>query len=619
MRRRAAKSSTQFSLFPFLAVLLCTMGSLIVLLLVLVQQARVKAEEQTPKLPEAEVEIDLAAQEQRLHQLEEEREQLHEMAGKLNELRDELQDRLTDSRLQLSHLEDHVRRLRDELAQLEADYQVLKQSREQKTDTRQQQRAKLMELRQRIEVARAELDKAKQEAASKPRSFAIVPYDGPRGTRRRPIYLECRADQLIIHPEGNVLMPMDLQSGGAGNPLAAALRATREYLATSGSLGRGEPYPLLLVRPDGAETYAAARAAMESWSSEYGYELIDADMQLEFPPADEALGEVVRRSIKLARQRQLALAEARARNLGVRRRYGGGTGSALRPTGGAFLRPSRNGGFELQGGRRGQSDWLDSHVARPGQLGDSQTPPPRPTANGRPASNGQSDAGAHEGGFYATEQRGVDRQEESATGGVDREDSRAGGANGLAGTTAREGSVNQQRPGNDGARNDAPPDASAGSTTASGNFSATSAGQMAPLISGGEQANAGEQEAADSQGVAPIAGTRGSNWALPSSARGATPFRRPIRVRVHADKLMVLPDRGAPGQPKVTNINGSLRASIDRFVAQLWEHMNGWGIAGPQAYWKPILSVEVADGGERRYAELAALMQQSGVEVERKR
>ena len=140
-------------------------------------------------------------------------------------------------------------------------------------------------------------------------------------------------------------------------------------------------------------------------------------------------------------------------------------------------------------------------------------------------------------------------------------------------------------------------------------------GQAGPSL--GRQ-QGGDANAAQGN-VQPMAGSRGANWALPSSSRGATPFNRPVRVVVSADQLTVLPDRGEVGEPRVTQLSGPMRNSIDGFVAHLWEHMNGWGVAGTQAYWKPILSVEVTRGGEKRFAELAALMQQSGVEVEWKR
>ena len=43
-RKRFRKPVTNMSLFPFIAVLICTMGALIVLLVLFVQQARVQAD-----------------------------------------------------------------------------------------------------------------------------------------------------------------------------------------------------------------------------------------------------------------------------------------------------------------------------------------------------------------------------------------------------------------------------------------------------------------------------------------------------------------------------------------------------------------------------------------------
>ena len=70
----------------------------------------------------------------------------------------------------------------------------------------------------------------------------------------------------------------------------AALRAIREYYARIGPSGSaGEPYPLLIVRPEGVEAYAAARSAMRNWDDEFGYELVDPQMKLKFPDADPEL------------------------------------------------------------------------------------------------------------------------------------------------------------------------------------------------------------------------------------------------------------------------------------------------------------------------------------------
>ena len=86
---------------------------------------------------------------------------------------------------------------------------------------------------------------------------------------------------------------------GPGNPLAAALRAAREHLLAEREFDpqAGEPYPMLLVRPEGIAAYYAAREAMKSWGCDFGYELIGDDWKLAYPPPDPRLvGVVARRS-----------------------------------------------------------------------------------------------------------------------------------------------------------------------------------------------------------------------------------------------------------------------------------------------------------------------------------
>ena len=72
-------------------------------------------------------------------------------------------------------------------------------------------------------------------ALQKPRSYSVVPYDGPNGTRRRPIYIECLADAVVLQPEGVRLSEADFEGPlGPGNPLAAALRAAGRLSAPPG-------------------------------------------------------------------------------------------------------------------------------------------------------------------------------------------------------------------------------------------------------------------------------------------------------------------------------------------------------------------------------------------------
>lgn len=119
---------------------------------------------------------------------------------------------------------------------------------------------------------------------------------------------------MVLQPEGIRFVEADFEGPmGPGNALAVALRATREYLLSKRDFDPqrdGEPYPLLLVRPDGIAAYYAARAALQSWATEFGYELIDADWKLAYQAADTQLAEIVRQVVASARVRQERLIAA---------------------------------------------------------------------------------------------------------------------------------------------------------------------------------------------------------------------------------------------------------------------------------------------------------------------
>jgi hypothetical protein len=309
MRRFALrKTLTGISLFPFLAVLICTMGALIVLLILVVQQARVQADTLADQRQQAPDEQDQARRKRLIQEAEDwqwQREILQQQRGQLTK-------KLADSRLELSHLEEHIRRLEENWRRLRAEaaeIKRLKQGHQQQESAAQEQ---LDNLQAEIARQREQLEKLREQYSRQSRCFAIVPYQGPHGTRRRPIYIECRQSGIIIQPEGIVFGPQDFTGPlGPGNPLDAALRTIREHWTRlEGDAAQGEPYPLLIVRPDGAVAYAMARNAMSGWEDEFGYELVDADTELMYPPSDPRLKQLLQSSIQTARERQAILAAA---------------------------------------------------------------------------------------------------------------------------------------------------------------------------------------------------------------------------------------------------------------------------------------------------------------------
>lgn len=310
-RRHRDRASPGVSLFPFLAVLICTMGALVLLLFAVTRAAsRQAAAEAAAKVAQQQGDVKT------------ERDMIHWRIGELKKSRQQTESQLSEARLYLGHLEEHAQRLRSQLGQLQASTTELQRQGAGGSLRREEIQEELRKVKADTAEAQRRLGDAKEAADKRPRSFAIIPYEGPNQTRRRPIYIECRADAVVLQPEGIVLTEADFDGPlGPGNPLAAALRAQREYLLARGSLDPerfGEPYPLLLVRPEGIDAYYAARTAMKSWGSEFGYELIGDDWKLQFPPPDPQLAQAVRQTLEAARVRQEQLAAAAPRHYSSR-------------------------------------------------------------------------------------------------------------------------------------------------------------------------------------------------------------------------------------------------------------------------------------------------------------
>jgi hypothetical protein len=300
--RKKSSSESAVSLFPFLAVLICTMGALILLLVIIAQRSSAQAAENIEH-QKAQQKIELAQ-----HQ-----EDSRWRIGLLRESLKKTREQLDKARWQLSHIEDHRQTLQNELQLLEKSAKSLDQIEGQEEREVEGLESKLVEIQKNILQAKSKLEQTSKKGENKETSFALIPYHGPGETFRRPIYIECLSDKIILQPEGIVFHESDFRGDlGPQNPLATAMRATREYLLDRGKFDSnvGQPYPLLVVRQKGIGGYYAARAALESWDDEFGYELVDDKMKLDYSLPDPVLADIVRQKVAQARirQRQLALA-----------------------------------------------------------------------------------------------------------------------------------------------------------------------------------------------------------------------------------------------------------------------------------------------------------------------
>ncbi len=292
MSRRTPAAAPTISLFPFLAVLLCTMGALLVLLVLFSRSASQAG------VREAEAAVE---------ELELARENARWRRDQLDGVRQKTNDDLSRARMVLAGIEENTRELEDELARLVGIVEALE------NEAKDADASDLAALEVKLTNARESLDKARADQATRPAAYAVVPYVGKHGTHRRPLYIECCVDGVFLQPEGIRLTPGDFDGPpGPGNPLASALRAAREQIArTSPNPGdpAAQPYPLLLVRPSGVMAYYAAREAISSWGNEFGYQLIEDDWTIAYPPPDVAIAEAENRAIEESRRRLQWLAE----------------------------------------------------------------------------------------------------------------------------------------------------------------------------------------------------------------------------------------------------------------------------------------------------------------------
>jgi hypothetical protein len=317
------------TLLPFLAVLLCTMGALIMLLVLIARDIREPdiSQGQLLRLASSELppnqlhqpsseSLSESAESEKLIPLSEVEEALESvkysiaeaewMAKQFSDSKTELEKQLADGEAYLASVEKHTMKLREEVKRLIDqvkffDKDVDKQNDVDVNTLEQLLKQKIAEL----EVAEKRLSELQKERKDNAKSFAIVPYRGTRGTFRMPVYVECKSDKVIIQPEGIELTAQDfLAIDRADNPFDSLLRVARQYYSETGQIERGmEPYPLIIIRPSGIHAFEAAYAAMGNWLKDYGYELVAEDWKMEYPKRNDELRERMEKQLTISRQR----------------------------------------------------------------------------------------------------------------------------------------------------------------------------------------------------------------------------------------------------------------------------------------------------------------------------
>src|SRR6516165_676567 len=277
--------------FPFLAVLLCAMGSLILLLLVFDRRAKVVARSKA-----AEIAAEIAAKKAKAGSVDQEEwerkvRQLHEL---LVQQQIELQNQL---RAILGNKNTALQRLKDEELEIISLHKAIG---DQKADLDKKRtelairRGVLANASAREKAAQKDLERFARELDQLERTlhdlqavkrreketYSLVPYHGKHGANRRPIYVECAGYSLVFHPGGKSFSPLSVSPA--------------EFLSEVVRLGGKIPhqsdpdkepdsaYVLFLVRPNGIVTYYKAQALMKELNLDYGYEFVEADWVFDF-------------------------------------------------------------------------------------------------------------------------------------------------------------------------------------------------------------------------------------------------------------------------------------------------------------------------------------------------
>ncbi|HUQ72477.1 MAG TPA: hypothetical protein VM165_23315 [Planctomycetaceae bacterium] len=441
-------------LFPFLAVLVCVMGSLILLLLVTTQRmrsaaiARAKAalrqgvgdrpilpmladddteprrfpadEEALPAAPAwtprpAAPSPDHTALREQLQREWEQR------VGQLESKRDAGTQAVVRQKLLAVAVQRRIDELQGELGQLQTQFgQLTGQMSAEKLQPASGLRERV-QLEDQIASLRQQLKQLEDQQQSNTGKFSIVPFDGKSGTTRRPILIECTATGLRFVAEGITLTPSDITGFSENyNPLLAGSSALVSYwkqwkIDHPDDDAAADPYVLLLVRPSGTVAYYIAMRMLSPMKQPHGYELITEDLPIAVPPSDAGAKAACREAIKrtLLERQQMTNASRGGSVLtpGTPRAgtKGAGTGTGARPGTGAGSGPERTSEFQFEdvaespsssGGRRTENSQRPGGqvVARGPSTGEvvSEGSEPRGQRPGTPsgsASNGTKAAG----------------------------------------------------------------------------------------------------------------------------------------------------------------------------------------------------------------------------------
>jgi hypothetical protein len=640
-KRRTANGENKVTLFPFLAVLLCTMGALIMLLVVIARNVREQNVIATEPIATTRAEQPLAREQatEILEQIKMGTEEAEWFAENLTQSKKEAEETLAEKHIQLALAEKETQKVHDELKRLATLAEQLEHNETTKDNNVAVLKSLLEQQKQQYEKEELELAELQKEIAKETKSYAIIPYRGTAGTYRRPIYIECRDNKVIIQPEGIELTEADfLFANRPDNPLDTVLRVIRQYYLETNQIVRGtEPYPLLIVRPSGVEAYEATRRAVGAWIQEFGYELVEENSKIEYPRPSDELKIRIEKQLEISRYRLAGYLNAvQAEHLAATRsqQYRLDHRGNVLPSN-EMMPATRN---RRNNGNNNHETEQNGRIGRNSSAGITQSPSSNNYQESSSNSSGNPDPALIEhrkntgnnsvsnnsilGNSIAGEKNNLTQQ--NPTFGtqtiITGMPTPVGQPYGSEYFSQQQYSQQlQQSPPQEtlysvptASFSDTANMKSASTNTASTNTSINTSTnsdyskysetlKQSPL-------SMSEVPAADHG----ITMNRADNWALRDVTPFASAVSRNIKIQCEANRYILVPQTGLM-KSRVIPITNSGYDAADKLVTAIWEFMDSWGIAGEKMYWRPVLQAKVMSGGEQRFLELKTRLQNSGM------
>ena len=248
MSRRASGGEV-LSLFPFMSILVCLIGSL-TLMITLLMATQASSEQSTETVDRyrkyTELEADIAFAKSELDSIADLIRDAESIADQTKKALDEV------AKIEKEH--------QGELARVDANSEYARMLAESNA-----LRKRLADIEHDPERLQKEIEAIEKEVARRkagPEEAVVQIRPGGSGVDIEPTFVECAATGLVIHGE---VEPLRIRSGDIAQPSGEFYKVLQRVAGTP----RGEI--IFLVRPDGVGTYNTARNAARTLYTENGY------------------------------------------------------------------------------------------------------------------------------------------------------------------------------------------------------------------------------------------------------------------------------------------------------------------------------------------------------------